>query len=41
MKALIRIFRLKNLKWNLWHIDKEGNRALMPKLMQIIEDEAE
>jgi hypothetical protein len=40
-KALIRVFRLKNLKWSLLHVDKEGNRARMPELTQIIEDEAE
>jgi hypothetical protein len=40
-KALIRVFRLKNLKWTLYHVDEEGNRTRMPQLMPIIDDEAE
>jgi hypothetical protein len=40
-KALIRVFHLKNLRWSLFHVDREGNRARMPQLMQIIEDDTE
>jgi hypothetical protein len=40
-KTLVRVFRLKNLQWTLYHVDKEGNRARMPQLIQVIEDEAE
>jgi hypothetical protein len=39
--ALIRVYRLKNLRWSLYHVDREGNRARMPQLMQILEDETE
>jgi hypothetical protein len=40
-KALIRVFRLKNLRWSLYHVEKDGNRARMPQLYQVIDDEAE
>jgi hypothetical protein len=40
-KVLVRVYRLKNLKWSLYHVDEEGKRARMPELMQIIEDNAE
>jgi hypothetical protein len=39
-KALIRIFRLKNLRWSLYHV-RDGERMRMPELFQVIEDEAE
>jgi hypothetical protein len=32
-KTLIRVYRLKNLRWSLLHVDREGNRARMPELM--------
>jgi hypothetical protein len=40
-KSLIRIFRLKNLRWDLLRKDREGRTARMPVLMQILEEEAE
>jgi hypothetical protein len=40
-KSLIRVYRLKNLKWSLYHVEKDGNRARMPELFQVIDDEAE
>jgi hypothetical protein len=40
-KTLIRVHRLKNLRWSLLHVDREGNRARMPELMQILEEDAE
>jgi hypothetical protein len=40
-KTLIRVYRLKNLKWTHYRVDGEGNRVLMPQLMQILEEEAE
>jgi hypothetical protein len=40
-KSLIRIFRLKNLWWDLLRKDWGGRIARMPKLMQILEDGAE
>jgi tRNA U54 and U55 pseudouridine synthase Pus10 len=36
-KVLVRVYRLKNLKWSLYHVDVEGKRARMPQPMQIIE----
>jgi hypothetical protein len=40
-KSLIRIFRLKNLRWELLRKDREGKTTRMPVLMQILEEEAE
>jgi tRNA U54 and U55 pseudouridine synthase Pus10 len=40
-KTLIRVYRLKNLRWSLLHVDREGNRARMAQLMQILEEDAE
>jgi hypothetical protein len=39
-KTLVRVYRLKNLRWTLFRV-QDGNLTRMPKLMQILEDQAE
>jgi hypothetical protein len=38
-KAMIRIYRLKNLEWTLWRHDSERRgKAVLPKLLQTAEE---
>jgi hypothetical protein len=40
-KTLIRVDRLKNLRWSLLRTSEDGNLTRMPELLQILEDHAE
>jgi hypothetical protein len=40
-KSLIRVFRSKNLVWDLYRTQEDGRRARLPIGMQILEAEAE
>jgi hypothetical protein len=39
-KTLIRVFRLKGLRWTLLQRHEDGRKAAMPKLMKVLEEKA-
>jgi hypothetical protein len=40
-KTLIRVYRLKNLRWSLLRKQQDGSLMRMPELMQILEDDVD